>query len=123
MKKYNLYFCDFIYHDDDIMEVIVHNNVEINESMAQEYFDFLKTIEPKPSKFLVNRINKYSYTFKANLKLATSKIPEDVAVVKYGRLPWPIKGFFTPKLYHLAFFDERDEAINWLRLKSIIFYK
>lgn len=49
--------------------------------------------------------------------LARSKIPKDVAVVKYGRLPWPLKGFFTPKLYHLAFFDNRDEAINWLRLK------
>ena len=117
MKKYNIDFCDFIHHDDGILEIIVHKNIEINETMTKEFFSFIESIEPKVTKFLVNRINKYSYTFKANLMLAKSKLAKDVAVVKYGRLPWPLKGFFTPKLYHLAFFDNCDEAVNWLRLK------
>lgn len=119
MKKLQIDFCDFIYHDDGILEVIVKPDIEIDSVMAKEYLNFLESIEPTPSQFLVNRINKYSYTFKASLLLASAKVPQNVAVVKYGRLPWPLKGLFTPTLYRLAFFDERDAAINWLKSKKI----
>ena len=114
MKKYSIYFCDFFLHDNGILEIIIHEDVEMTGAMTQEYFDFIESIKPKTRKFLVNRINKYSYTFKASMLLAMSKLPEDVAIVKYNRLPWPLKGVFTPKFYHLAFFDNRDKAIKWL---------
>ena len=117
MKKYSIDFCDFFHHDDGILEVIVHESIEISESMAQEFFDFIESIQPKVTKYLINRINKYSYTFKASIMLATTKIPADVAVVKYNRLPWPLKGVFTPKFYHLAFFDNREDAVLWLQNK------
>ena len=110
-------FLDFIHHDNGILEVIAHQDIEINEAMALEFLNFVENIQPKVSKALVNRINKYSYTFKATMILAKANVVQDVAVVKYGRLPWPLKGIATPKLYHLAFFDDYNEAINWLSLK------
>jgi hypothetical protein len=67
---------------------------------------------------LVNRINKYSYSFKASKMLAAATGVDNIAIVKYGRLPWPLKDLFTPKFYHMAFFDDRDKAIDWLQTKS-----
>ena len=117
MKEYTLDFVDFIHHDNGILEAITHEDVEINGVMASEFLNFIENIQPKVSKVLVNRINKYSYTFKANLIFAKTKLSIDVAVVKYGRAPWPFKGVFFPKFYHLAFFDNLDEAMNWLSIK------
>ena len=110
-------FLDFIHHDNGILEVIFHQDVELNESMTLEFLNHIESIQPKVSKLLVNRKNKYSYTFKATMMLAKTNIVQDVAVVKYGRLPWPLKGIATPKLYHLAFFDDYNEGFNWLTLK------
>ena len=117
MKKNKMNFVDFIHHDNGILEVIIHQDIEINESMALEFLNHIENIQPKVLKALVNRKNKYSYTFKATMMLAKTKIVQDVAVVKYGRLPWPLKGFFTPKFYHLAFFDDYNAGLNWLTLK------
>ena len=117
MKEYKMDFIDFIHHDNGILEAIAHKDIEINDAMASDFLNFIDNIQPKVSKVLVNRINNYSYTFKANLILANTKLSLDVAVVKYGRAPWPFKGVLFPKFYHLAFFDNRDEAINWLSVK------
>ncbi|NOY66745.1 MAG: hypothetical protein GXP13_04965 [Gammaproteobacteria bacterium] len=118
MQEYKLKFARFIY-DDSILEIIIHADIEVTSSMVTEVFDLIKSIEPKISLILVNRINLYSYSFKANIMLATSKLADYVAVVKYGRLPWPLKGFLTPKFYRMAFFDERNTAIDWLNTKKI----
>ena len=65
-------------------------------------------------------INKGSvpFIFKANLMLATSNLVDCVAVVKYGKRPWPVNKLFTPKLYRLGFFDSYEEAISWLLAKG-----
>ena len=117
MRSSSLSFCDIEYHND-IVEIIAHEGIEVNEAMAKEFLSFINNLEPKATKILVNRINKYSYSFKANLLFARSKVSADIAIVKYGKLPWPISGVFTPKFYHLAFFDQRLEAIDWLNSKT-----
>lgn len=114
MREFDLHFSHFIY-DDDIFEIIVHEDIEITELMVRELFELIESIDPKPSLILVNRKNIYSYTFKANIMLATTRIADRIAVLKYGRLPWPLKGILTPRFYRLAFFDERETAINWLK--------
>lgn len=118
MKEFKLDYGKFILHDDGIFEAIVNEGVELTEELVNQYLELVYSLKPVPGKMLVNRINKYSYSFKASRMLASAKGVNHVAIVKYGRLPWPIKGIFTPKLYGLAFFDERETAIEWLNSKS-----
>lgn len=50
--------------------------------------------------------------------LAKTKLAKNVAIVKYGRMPWPINNLFTPEFYSFAFFDDYDLAVNWLHAKK-----
>jgi len=118
MKTYQLHFGSFIHHDNGILELIVDKDIEISEAMVNELFDLIKNIEPKIEMCLVNRKNSYSYSFKANLMLASSNLARYVAVLKHGRLPWPINGLFTPKFYRLGFFDNYEDATSWLLNKN-----
>ncbi|MDH5517463.1 MAG: hypothetical protein OEY36_06550 [Gammaproteobacteria bacterium] len=117
MKEYHLDFVDFQHHESGVLEVIVHQGVEITSEQAHQFLDTIAAIEPKVRGVLVNRKNPYSYTFKANVVLAASNTVEHVAVVKYSRLPWPLNGIMFPKFYRLAFFDNYDEAYDWLLAK------
>lgn len=117
MQEYKHKFADFIF-DGGILEIIIHDKVEVTEAIVEEIFCLIKSIEPKISLVLINRINRYSYTFKANIMLATTKLADYVAVVKYGRSPWPLSSFFSPKFYRLAFFDDRSVAIDWLNTRK-----
>jgi len=117
LQEYSLEFCDFIYHDNGILEVIVKEGVEITAESAHQFLHAIEQMQPKVTAALVNRKHPYSYTFQANLILAGSKVVEDVAVVKYTKMSWPLKGVFFPKFYHLAFFDNYEEASEWLLAK------
>ena len=117
MNSYNLDFCDFIHHDNGILELVVHEGMEVSGVMAQQTLDRIASIKPKVVLVLVNRKNKYSLSFKANLLFAASKLVEYLAVVNYGKKKWPMKGAFYPKFYRLAFFDNVPEATEWLLLK------
>lgn len=115
MEEHRLDFGTFILHDNGILETVIDDGVELNEEKIKLFFSLIEELRPQPKLCLVNRKHKYSYTFKANMLLATSKLVDKVAIVKYGRMPWPLKGLFNPNLYSLAFFDDRDSAIAWLK--------
>jgi len=118
MQNYRLKFGSFIHHDNGIFETIIDEDVELSEQMVQEFFDLILSIEPKLELCLINRKNNYSYSFKANMMLASSNIANHVAVVKYGKLPWPISKLLTPKFYRIGFFDDYYEAMLWLLKKN-----
>lgn len=118
MKNYRLDFGTFIHHDNGVLEAIVDEDIELSEEMVNEFFNLIKSIDPKLKACLINRKNQYSYSFKANFMLASSNLVDYVAVLKYGRLPWPLRGIFTPKIYRLGFFDDYDEAMLWLLNKN-----
>ena len=117
MKQYSLDFCDFVHHDNGILEIIVHEGVEITGEMAREFLDAISNMQPKVVAALVNRKNDYSYTFTANIILAKTNLVKYLAVVKYGKLKWPLNGAFSPKIYRIAFFNNIPEATEWLLLK------
>lgn len=120
MEEYRLDFASFIYHDNGVFELIVDEGTKIEEQHVNQLFELIKSIEPKPENFLVNRKNSYSISFKASIMLSRTKLAKNLAIIKYGKLPWPLKGFFSPKFYHMAFFDDRESALNWLHLKQDI---
>ena len=114
MQEHRLDFGSFIVHDNGILETVVDEGVELNEDNVKAFFNLIEELKPQPRLCMVNRMHQYSYTFKANMLLASSKLMDKVAVVKYGRVPWPLKGLFNPKIYRIAFFDDRNNAIAWL---------
>ena len=118
MIQYKLSFGVLFHHDNGVLETLIDNGIELTEEMVNEFFNVIRSIEPKVELCLVNRKNAYSYTFKANMMLASSDLVKYVAVLKHGRLPWPLKGIFSPKLYRLGFFDDYDEAMSWLLEKN-----
>ena len=89
----------------------------ITADMAHEFLDTIRDIEPKVEAVLVNRKNTYSYTFGANIIFAKSNVVKYLAVVKYGRVEWPMKGSLFPKLFSISFFENVPEATEWLLLK------
>ena len=117
MKEYSLDFCNIIHHDNGILEVVVNDGVEVTAEMARQFVGKAVDIKPEVTAILVNRKYDYSYTFKANIILASSKNIECLAVVKYKKMGWPLKSFFFPKFYKLAFFDNTEEATEWLLKK------
>lgn len=114
MRDYKLDFCLLTHHDNGILEIVVNEGVEINAAMANEFLDKIDSIKPKVTHALVNRKNQYSYSFKANFILASSKVIDCVAVVKYKKRIWPLNGVLFPKFYNLAFFDNVESATKWL---------
>jgi len=117
LKQYSLDFCDFVHHENGVLEVIVHEGVEITSDMAHEFLGAIDNIEPKVVAALVNRKNNYSYTFSANFILAKANSVKYLAIVNYRKLMWPLKGAFFPKKYRIAFFDNTEEATEWLLFK------
>ncbi|MDH5633291.1 MAG: hypothetical protein OEZ10_09920 [Gammaproteobacteria bacterium] len=118
MKEYRTDFCSFFRHDNGILEIVVDEGIEVDDKKTQQFLDTIAAIEPKVELALVNRINKYSYTFKANMMLASARVVPYVAVVNYKRPPWPLSGVFFPKFYNLAFFGKYQEAEQWLLGKT-----
>jgi len=117
MKEYRLDFGRFIHHANGVLEAIIDEGYEITESMIREYFDLVKQIEPKVTACLINRKNNYSYSFEANVMLSSADIVDYVAVINYGKLPWPMKGMLMPENYELEFFNDYDAGMNWLEAK------
>ncbi len=114
MKEYHISIGTFLHHDNGVLEIIIDAGVDVTPEMTTEFFTAVRAIEPRVRACLVNRKNTYSYTFKANMMLASAKVVDFVAVVKYKKRPWPLSGLFSPKFYSMGFFDEYDEAMQWL---------
>ena len=102
-KEYRLAFGSFIFYDNGILETILDDGIEVSGEMADEYLDLMRSIGPRLIGCLANRKNSYSFSFKASLKLAAADTVKFVAVVKYGGLPWPLKGSLSPKFYRMRF--------------------
>jgi len=122
MTKYKLSFCEIILLEKDIAEVIVDDGVEINLSMVEEYHTFLLDKMAYPFSLLINKKNSYSYTFEAQLQLATLTQINVMAVVAYTKIceisTNNLVSLPREKLWHLEIFNDRELALTWLRNKN-----
>ena len=83
MKSYQLSFGKIIALSDKIAEVIVDDGLEMDEAMINEYHDCLISNFQAPFSVLVNKLNRYTYTFPAQQKLAAIEQMNAIAVVAY----------------------------------------
>ncbi|TNF35491.1 MAG: hypothetical protein EP315_05765 [Gammaproteobacteria bacterium] len=119
MTHYSLEFGNIIILQPDIAEVIIKEGIEMDEAMVDTYHQFLLNKLSAPFSLLVNKIHRYTYSFHAQLKLATIPEIHSMAVVTYSH----ISEVATQSLYslprntpwNLRTFASRDEALQWLK--------
>jgi hypothetical protein len=104
--------------EKDIVEVIVDDGIEIDLLMIEEYHKFLLDKMAYPFSILINKINSYSYTFEAQLQLATLSQINVMAVIAYTRtseISTKNLASFTREIpWTLEIFNERESALSWL---------
>lgn len=118
MDVYDLSFAKIIILQDDIAEVIVHEDIEMDLKMVDEYHAFLLSHLRAPFSLLVNKINAYTYTFEAQQKLGALEEINKMAVVAYNhRTEVATEYLLTVQRdidWNMKIFSNRETAYNWL---------
>lgn len=119
MKEYSLSFGKIIIIDENIAEVIVDDGVEMGLQMVEEYHQFLLNHIQAPFGLLVNKVNGYSYTFEAQMKIATLPEIKAMGIVVYTNAAEQATSylykFHEHDKWNLRQFSGREEALIWLR--------
>lgn len=82
--KHRLSFGFYNIHADNIIEIIADEGVELTLEMVEESCNFLDENVTGDFAFLINRINEYTYTYEAQLSLASHENLKAVAFVYYS---------------------------------------
>lgn len=118
MEIHQLSFGKIYLLSHQLAEVIVNDGVEMNMDMVNEYHDFLRQHLSAPFSLLINKLNKYSYTFEAQQHLATLPEIKAMAVVAYNHpteLATEILKDVPRKIeWNMKIFPEPDSALSWL---------
>lgn len=118
MNLHELPFAKIIILQDDIAEVIINDGVEMNIDMVNDYHEFLLTHLRAPFSLLINKINSYTYDFQAQIKLASLKEINAMAVVSYNHITKmttkTLASYPRDNKWNLKIFSNRDEAVEWL---------
>lgn len=119
MNHHSLSFGQIIILQPDIAEVIIGDGIEMNESMVDDYHNFLIEHLVAPFSILVNKLNAYTYTFEAQLKLGTIPQIYSMAVVVYSHISEVATNSLSsmPRTtpWNLRTFHHRDQALSWLQ--------
>jgi hypothetical protein len=102
----------------DLAEVTVDEMVEMDLAMVEEYHEFLLKKLSAPFSLLINKKNSYTYTFDAQLKLATLVEIHAMAVVTNNsftaRTTNDLIQMPRENPWTIQIFSERPSALQWL---------
>jgi len=92
-------------------------------AMVEHYHEFLLLHLVSPFSLLINKVNNYTYSFDAQVNLATLNEIHAMAVVAYTRSTKIsteyLKACVPRKTdWNLNIFSDREEALNWLQLEQ-----
>ncbi len=79
-------FAKVLIRDVSLIEIIADEGVEINSDMIEQFHQLLLENFSPPIGILVNKINRYSYTFRAQIKLGDIHEVGAIAVVAYSQM-------------------------------------
>lgn len=82
--KHRLSFASFNKITEEILEVTVDEGVKMTLEMIEECHDFIQTHFTGNLGLLVNKINDYSYTYEAQLSVASYEKMKAIAFVCYS---------------------------------------
>lgn len=118
MELHQLSFGKAIKLDEDLAEIIVDESVVMNIKMVDEYHDWISSHLKDPCFLLINKVNSYTYTFDAQLKIATLPQIKAMAVVVYSSLSkittQSLSEYPREKDWNVNIFNNRDDALSWL---------
>ena len=118
MKLYELPYAKIIILSDKIAEVVINDAVIMDTKMVEHYHEFLLSHLQPPFSLLINKINSYTYDFDAQIKLATIKEINVMAVVAYTRITKitteALASLPRDQKWNLEVFSNRNEALLWL---------
>ena len=118
MDLYDLSYAKIIILQDDIAEVIINDAVIMNAEMVKHYHEFLRSHLTSPFSLLINKVNKYTYDFNAQLELATIAEINAMAVIAYNRITEltteSLASYPRSKKWNLEIFLNRNDALAWL---------
>jgi len=122
MKVHELSFSKIKLLSDSVAEVIINEGIEIDETMVDQYHEFLLLHLTPPFSLLINKINSYTYSFGAQLKLATLKEINAMAVVTYNRAAEIATHNLATSIpreveWNIKVFSDRDKALDWLEVE------
>ncbi len=118
MEEFDIGFAKIIIHGESFAEVIVKEGVEFDEAMVDTYHAFLRTHLTAPFRLLINKVNSYSYSFKAQQTIGS--IPEIDCMAILGYTPmtmFSIRALIQVPREHqwnVEVFTDRMEALAWL---------
>ena len=119
MKTHQLSFAKIIIIKDNLAEVIVDDGVLIDLKKVGEYHEFLLTHLRAPFSLLVNKKHSYTYTFKAQIEIASLNQIKAMAVVVEGFNAKKSTDFLISmnnmsRSWNIQTFMLREEALVWL---------
>ena len=93
--------------------------VEIDLAMVESYHNWIDEYLTTPCGLLINKLNKYTYTFKAQLKIADLTKIKSTAVVNYSRVSevatQSLAKLPREEQLNIRLFSHREGALEWLR--------
>lgn len=114
-----LSFCKIIPRTENITEVIIDNDVEVNDEMVDEYHAWLDAHHDGDFAILVNKTNRYTYTFNAQLRLGKiEKMKLAAFLVRDSAGETAVKammGIKSRRQMPNNIFYDHAEALNWLQ--------
>jgi hypothetical protein len=115
----SLEFGTFQEIEPNIMEIIIHEGVELRESHIDLIEKGLVERYGCPYALLINRVNSYSHTHASMQRVAQLQNMTRLAILVHGTVAKHAAD--VHKLYqeNLKVFDDREKAIIWLR-ESIV---
>lgn len=118
MKTYELSFGTATLLRPDLVEVIVNEGVEMDLDMVDEYHMFVSEFLATPCGILVNKRNKYAYTFEAQMVIGRMEKIRAVAMLVYsdtGRIASEMVMNLPPiPAQNVRIFFDRNAALKWV---------
>jgi hypothetical protein len=118
MKTHVLSFGTITLLRPDLAEVIVNEGIEMDMDMVDEYHMFVSELLAEPCGTLINKKNRYTYTFEAQLAIATLEKIKASAVVVYSETSRISTDALLKLPTHLQqnikMFSNRDAGLRWL---------
>jgi len=120
MKSYKLSFATINILRNDIAEFIINAGIEVNLTQVREADEFLISHLQAPFSLMFNKLNNYSYSFEAQMKMGDIKQLNAIAIVSYSAtsdLSTDALKFAIPrdKEWNLKRFSDKPHALEWLK--------
>ena len=118
MNTYQLSFGTLAVLDEHTAEVIVDEGEELDLAAVDEYHAFLATHLKPPICLLINKLNGYTYTFEAQLKIGDINGLCAMAILTYNRASrvstQNMAALPRQTQWNMEIFEERETALAWL---------